>query len=341
MSDSADGATPDPVASRKFAKGRVLVAGAVIALLVVGGLAGYAYWQSYVTSPQYSMKMLGKAVADGDWGGFRKYVDVTPIVTAAADAAVAEVTKDNTGALSGLVSSIAQALKPQLVKGMEAGLKAAVESKNTTGNQGALSFLVSPTGKITEAGDTAYVVLVVDGKDIRLTLKDRGDYWQVVGAEGVIGTLSSLASSPAGGGVRSPRDIKVLSDKQVVEAFQAAGIPIGTVVCQTEATDPNEMLGRPGQYIQKANWVDKRVEQLDSKDPIGGTVEVFDSAAALKARWDYLDALSKGSGMFALNQYMYKGANVIVRVEYALTPTAAKQYESVLQSLAASASVLP
>jgi hypothetical protein len=69
------------------------------------------------------------------------------------------------------------------------------------------------------------------------------------------------------------------SAKQVVIRLRGAGLPIGTYRVYSEVTDPNKLLGRPGQYLGKVNFQDRRVkasERLSRFDvSAGGSVEVF------------------------------------------------------------------
>ena len=117
--------------------------------------------------------------------------------------------------------------------------------------------------------------------------------------------------------------------EDVINAFKDAGLPIGVVVVYDEATDPNSLLGRPNQYIAKASWEDTRIEQYGDS-PRGGTVEIFDSTKALNDREEYLEQFVT---MPMFLQYMYKHKNMLVRIEGDLTPSQAKEYENILNSL--------
>lgn len=122
------------------------------------------------------------------------------------------------------------------------------------------------------------------------------------------------------------------SAEAIVEAFQAAGLPIGESVVYTATTDPNHRLGRPGQYTGKASWADTRIEQPESSDgPTGGTVEVFASKDELAARRDYIKSVQESMPM--LQQYILESGNALLRLEFALTPDQAAEYERVLESL--------
>lgn len=102
--------------------------------------------------------------------------------------------------------------------------------------------------------------------------------------------------------------------------------------------DPNNQLGRPNQYIQKASWADSRIdphdfsdensEEIEELDPIeykGGTVEKFRNQADLNRRYTYIKNITLNAPVF--NQYMYKKGVFLMRLDKAFSPTQAKKYE--------------
>jgi len=115
--------------------------------------------------------------------------------------------------------------------------------------------------------------------------------------------------------------------EEVVNKYKEK-LPIGEVVNYTTETDPNELLGRPGQYIDKISWEDSRIDQSED-DLKGGTIELFDSKETLENRTDYLEQFVE-TPMFA--QYMYVHNLVIVRIDKELTPEQAEEYEKILKS---------
>lgn len=139
------------------------------------------------------------------------------------------------------------------------------------------------------------------------------------------GTLDVIVAE-AGGSV-DPTDAEA-----VVEAFVEAGIPIGEVVVWDEDTDPNSLLGRPGAYIAKVSWTDDRIDRCDEGPgwECGGDVEVFVSSDDRDARFDHLGQfVSHPLGGF----YMWRADRIILRVGYALTPSRAEEYATVLAEL--------
>ncbi|MDQ3864926.1 MAG: hypothetical protein M3317_15775 [Actinomycetota bacterium] len=119
----------------------------------------------------------------------------------------------------------------------------------------------------------------------------------------------------------------------VVQALKDEGMPIGESKAYTAENDPNELLGRPGQYTSKAMFKDTRL----GADPIasewdvqnGGSVEVFENGDDAIKRREYLEALAKNSGSF--NEYAYREGTVLLRLSHCLTPQQAGEYEAALR----------
>jgi len=130
---------------------------------------------------------------------------------------------------------------------------------------------------------------------------------------------------------------KRLSAAQIVKRLRAQGLPIGKMEAYNASTDPNTLLGRPGQYTSKVNFIDTRVEQsgytgeetIDTEQ--GGSVEVFGSEGDAKQRADYVRSITRGSAIFA--EYSYLRGRVFLRVSKKLTPRQAKAYEQALKDL--------
>ncbi len=118
-----------------------------------------------------------------------------------------------------------------------------------------------------------------------------------------------------------------------VNSFVNAGLPVENIIEYTEETDPNGLLGRPNQYISKVNFADNRIEQYDASDPLGGTIEVFESKENLESRKSYIEDIS-GAGLGG-EQYMYVSADglSLLRLEFDLTPDQAGEYEEVFMNI--------
>jgi hypothetical protein len=119
----------------------------------------------------------------------------------------------------------------------------------------------------------------------------------------------------------------------VIDSLAAAGLPIGTTVEYTDVTDPNESLGRPGQYIAKAGWIDTRVDcALDEPGwDCGGDVELFDNPDDLDNRWNYLTGFADTPPIGGF--YMWRSATAIVRVGFVIAPSLAYEYQAALGTI--------
>jgi len=127
----------------------------------------------------------------------------------------------------------------------------------------------------------------------------------------------------------STTEMDFLTEEVVIDRFVLFELPVGETIIYDEETCPNSLLGRPGQYVGKADWEDTRVEQYGDS-LIGGTVEVFEDEETLIKRKEYIEPFLEET-MFL--QYMFIHKNVIVRVDKELTPSQAEEYKDALESL--------
>ena len=122
-----------------------------------------------------------------------------------------------------------------------------------------------------------------------------------------------------------------LTASEIADKFKASNLPISNVLIYDENNDPNKLMGRPNQYISKVNFEDTNVEQLDSDDPIGGSVEVFKNTTDLNTRKSYIESIEKDSPMFT--EYMVVNGNYLLRLNKALTPDQVEAYKKVFMEL--------
>lgn len=155
-------------------------------------------------------------------------------------------------------------------------------------------------------------------------------------------SVSSTTTTPTSGstlGVTTSTAAPIeVTAEAVVLMLAAEGLPVEDYVAYTESSDPNELMGRPGGYTSKVNFHDARLEadpefSLDS----GGSVEVFEDLAGAAARFEYVDAITSGGGLFA--EYHWLVGTVFLRASKSLSPDEASGYEEglprVLQRLMA------
>lgn len=122
---------------------------------------------------------------------------------------------------------------------------------------------------------------------------------------------------------------------QLVQALKSAGLPIGESFTYTADNDLNHLLGRPGQYIGKTNWIDTRMTTTNTGADIavrdGGSVETFATLADATARFTYIQGISKSSPLFA--EYEYQEGTAILRISSTLTPDQAQAYDDAFKKL--------
>jgi hypothetical protein len=86
-------------------------------------------------------------------------------------------------------------------------------------------------------------------------------------------------------------------------------------------------LGRPGQYVSKANWQDKG----DSDTAAIYTVETFATTQDRDKRAQYVHGLSSSASLLA--EYRYVHGLVLLRLSHDLTPDQAAAYDSSVKAI--------
>ncbi len=124
--------------------------------------------------------------------------------------------------------------------------------------------------------------------------------------------------------------------RTLIAGMKRAGQPIGKVVCYSETTDPNNLLGRPGGYIEKCDWADTRYDQPSTGDPsdvVGGSIEVFALPGEAMERAQYLGTFA-GQGMLSTGWTFLvpPNSNFVLRVDSDLTSKQATAYRKAMQA---------
>lgn len=136
---------------------------------------------------------------------------------------------------------------------------------------------------------------------------------------------------------------KKLDDVLLSAVFEQLKTKIPTLteyVIFDSKTDPNGVLGRPKQYVQKGEGWDSRKEIVDKESDNAIDIEVFKNKEDCQARYEYLQQFVDASmGAFGLHQYIYKYDLVIFRVDYGLTPEEAQAYKQALDEILGEESV--
>lgn len=110
---------------------------------------------------------------------------------------------------------------------------------------------------------------------------------------------------------------KYATSLEVANALIEAGAPIDPryLLDYTEATDPNEMMGKKaGAYTSKTDFGCAGYKQADPKEYIGGTIEYFPSDDLCLNRYNYLMAIYMSSPVFQ-DTNDYPRGNILVRID--------------------------
>ena len=135
--------------------------------------------------------------------------------------------------------------------------------------------------------------------------------------------------SEAGSG--TPAGLVALTEDTIVDALSTSDLPITGLQAFDAETDPNSLLGRPGQYTVKVSWEDGRL--TDSLDP-SGTIEVFPDVESMQQRADYVEEIGRESSMLLQWVFTEDRTGAVLRVPSDLTPDQAAEYQAWLESLA-------
>jgi serine/threonine-protein kinase len=118
--------------------------------------------------------------------------------------------------------------------------------------------------------------------------------------------------------------------QDAAEAIKAAIPEITQLVALTEATDDNNLLGRPNGYIAAVVLIDPRskgfCEPARPGADCGATVEQWPDQAAAQARSDYLQTMQAAAPILG-SEWNTVNGKLLLRVSGALTPSTAKNYE--------------
>ena len=132
-------------------------------------------------------------------------------------------------------------------------------------------------------------------------------------------------------------DVKEVSAENVLEHFISSDIGVDQSITYTAQSDPNERLGRPGQYVGKINFTVSgiKIDDPESDDKFlvenGGSIEVFLNEEDAKKRSDTIKNLM--DGVFVPIEYHYIKDNVLIRLSQKLTPDQAEKFNEALNNM--------
>lgn len=150
-----------------------------------------------------------------------------------------------------------------------------------------------------------------------------------------------LSPSPSSTPESSPTPeplVREFTAELVTEAMEDSGIPVGQIIVYNRRTDGNKLLGRPGGYVEKADWEDTRTDCFDFElegYECGGTIEIFDDLDDLKKRFAYLKQFATPESIGGLpigGFYMWRTQFAVIRVGNALLRHRANEYDDFINS---------
>ncbi|HEX8144012.1 MAG TPA: hypothetical protein VF553_15540 [Pyrinomonadaceae bacterium] len=162
----------------------VIVLGVLLAGLVAGG---YFWWQSYKTTPAYTLALLVDASQRNDQAVFDQIVDTNKIV----ENFVPQVTEKAIGryasALTAPLRKQVEQLVPKLLPGVKQQVRDEVTRhvKQLSERAGNWPFPIVALGvpyvvEIKEQGDTATVDVNLKDRPVQLTMQRNGEQWKIV-----------------------------------------------------------------------------------------------------------------------------------------------------------------
>ena len=141
-------------------------------------------------------------------------------------------------------------------------------------------------------------------------------------------STSRETTAPSPTSVRGAR----LTAEQVVTEIKASGQPILGYTIHTAETDPERLLGRPGQYTSKVTFSDRRLARGGGSEAAtvdaGGAVEVFAAPAHAARRAQRLAAAPRPP-------FLFRRGPVLVQVSPQLGRKAAVGYDAALARVVA------
>ncbi len=175
---------------KKRGCGRILgVSGIVLAaLLLVGTVVGYFYWQNLKTTPQYSLALLVDAARRNDQQAIDELVDTDAVVESflpqVTDKAVELYGKNLPADKIAKVKDAATPLMPAIKARARQEVPRVIAEKTDKFSgipYWAIAIGASYYLDVKQDGETATIVSKIPERQFELTMKRKGDKWRVVG----------------------------------------------------------------------------------------------------------------------------------------------------------------
>jgi len=187
INSSIGAVNSQPVKRGRFLKFVKVTALLLIALIAVGGVGGYLYWQSMKRTPQYSLALLIDAAQRNDQAEIDRVVDINAVV----DDFVPQITGkaiDMYGrglppSTIGKVASVAAPMMPAVKDRAKAELPGKIRERTEKFKFVPMPAIVLGADKYLEIsikGDDAVIKSKQADRPLEVRMKRSGDRWQVV-----------------------------------------------------------------------------------------------------------------------------------------------------------------
>ena len=161
-----------------------IVLGVLLAGLIVGG---YFYWQSYKTSPAYSLALLVDASQRNDQQAFDQIVDINKVVENFVPQVTEKALGQYAAALTAPIRKQVEQQVPKLLPGVKQKVREEVSKqvKEMSERAGNMPFPLVALGipyavGIKEEGDAAKVDVSLKDRPVQLTMQRSGEQWKIV-----------------------------------------------------------------------------------------------------------------------------------------------------------------
>lgn len=157
----------------------------------------------------------------------------------------------------------------------------------------------------------------------------------------VLAACSSTAQTDNPKEKQAEEKKKEVTAQNALEQLRQKNENVSDVIVFHEENDGNNLLGRPGEYIGKADFSDARIPETFNTEEEkyqyglhGGTIEVFRSEKDCENRTKYIQSFMRADlGAFGVNQYVYQYDKALFRVSYDITPDQAQVYKEQMDEI--------
>jgi hypothetical protein len=181
----------DPPEKRgRWRKVLAITGGILAAVVIIGGIVGYFYWQNLRRTPQYSLALLIEAARHND----QKTIDQVVDTNAMVDDFLPQITNKaielyGRGLPPQSIARVAQVAAPVMPAVKERAreeLPGMIREKSSKFSSIPFWAIAVGAGRYLDVrieGDIAYVKSLIPERSLEVTMKRNGERWQIVGVK--------------------------------------------------------------------------------------------------------------------------------------------------------------